>query len=314
MKRATLYTRSPRTRTRQAGGSGPALDATGSEEAQPSRGPAPPRPPRPARRALRRRRAGMFFLGGLAAALLGVALQSRLAMPGQHLTQEDIDGAVLHTLETKALPSRAAHAAAAVLPSLVRVRTSLPDDRRNLDFPRGRATGSGVVVTDDGSILTSLHVVLGSDRIMVTFHDGTETEADLVGARPDKDLAVLKPHKLPDDLRPATLRPVAGLQPGDEVVAVGFPFGIGASVSSGVVSGLGREHSAGDGRPALSNLIQFDAAANPGNSGGPLVTMDGEVVGIVAAIVNPTDQAVFIGIGLAVPIEDAASALGVPPA
>lgn len=314
MNRATLYTRSPRTRARRTEGPGPVLDAAGAEEPTPPQTARAQRPGGPVRGALQRHRAGGYFLGGLAAVLLGVALQARLTPPAQLLTQEDVDAAVLHTLETKPLPSRAAQAAAAVMPALVRVRTNLPDDRRNIDLPRGRATGSGVVVTDDGSVLTSLHVVLGAERITVTFHDGQETEADLVGARPDKDLAVLRPRKLPDELHPATLRPVAGLQPGDEVVAVGFPFGIGASVSSGVVSGLGREHSAGDGRPTLSNLIQFDAAANPGNSGGPLVTMDGQVVGIVAAIVNPTDQAVFIGIGLAVPIEDAAAALGMPPA
>src|SRR5207302_1013533 len=88
--------------------------------------------------------------------------------------------------------------------------------------------------------------------------------------------------------------------------------GIGPSVSAGVVSGLRREYDAKD-RPALTNLIQFDAAVNPGNSGGPLVTVDGEVVGIVTAILNPTDQHVFIGIGFAVPIENAAGAFGMAP-
>lgn len=257
------------------------------------------------------------FVGALALVLLvGAAwMAGQRQAPQPPLTQKDIDAAVLHTLQTKDLPSRAARAAAAVMPSLVRVRTELPDDRRNLDLPRQRATGSGIIIKEDGTVLTSLHVVVGAERIMVSLHDGTEIEATLAGARPDKDLAVLKLRKLPDEgVQPATLRPTAGLQPGDEVVAVGFPFGIGPSVSAGVVSGLGREHRAGDGRTLLSNLIQFDAAANPGNSGGPLLTLDGQVVGIVAAIMNPTDQAVFIGIGLAVPIEDAAAAAGMPPA
>ena len=97
------------------------------------------------------------------------------------------------------------------------------------------------------------------------------------------------------------------------MIAVGFPFGIGPSVSPGVVSGLKREFRSPDGKRMLTNLIQFDAAANPGNSGGPLVTMDGEVVGIVTAILNPTEQRVFIGIGFAVPIENAAGAAGMPP-
>jgi S1-C subfamily serine protease len=97
------------------------------------------------------------------------------------------------------------------------------------------------------------------------------------------------------------------------VVAVGFPFGIGPSVSGGVVSGLKREFRSPEGDKVLTNLIQFDAAANPGNSGGPLVTMDGAVVGIVTAILNPTRQRVFVGIGFAVPIENAAMAAGMPP-
>jgi S1-C subfamily serine protease len=97
------------------------------------------------------------------------------------------------------------------------------------------------------------------------------------------------------------------------VVAVGFPFGIGPSVSAGVVSGLRREFRSPEGRQMLTNLIQFDAAANPGNSGGPLVTAEGEVVGIVTAILNPTEARTFIGIGFAVPIENAASAVGLPP-
>ena len=97
------------------------------------------------------------------------------------------------------------------------------------------------------------------------------------------------------------------------MIAVGYPFGIGPSVSAGVVCGLAREYRSSKGERMLTNLIQFDAAVNPGNSGGPLVTADGEVVGIVTAILNPTDQRVFIGIGFAVPIENAAAAIGVSP-
>jgi S1-C subfamily serine protease len=109
------------------------------------------------------------------------------------------------------------------------------------------------------------------------------------------------------------MRSTADLQPGDEVLAVGFPFGIGPSASTGVVSGLKREFRSAEGRRTLSNLIQFDAAANPGNSGGPLVTMDGHLVGIVTAIMNPNAQRTFIGIGFAVPIENAATGAGLAP-
>ena len=114
-----------------------------------------------------------------------------------------------------------------------------------------------------------------------------------------------------DDL--ARVNEAYGFAVGDEVIAVGFPFGIGPSASAGIISGLKRAYRSPENKRALTNLIQFDAAANPGNSGGPLVTMDGEVVGIVTAILNPSEQSVFIGIGFAVPIENAASAVGISP-
>jgi S1-C subfamily serine protease len=178
---------------------------------------------------------------------------------------------------------------------------------------RGTGVGTGVVIVDKGVILTNLHVVIGAERIKVRFDDGTESEATLIGARPEHDLAVLQAKTVPDDLVSATLRSTTDLAIGDDVVAVGYPFGIGPSASSGVVSGLKREYHSPEGKRILTNLIQFDAAANPGNSGGPLVTAGGEVVGIVTGILNPTEQRVFIGIGFAVPIENAASAVGMSP-
>jgi S1-C subfamily serine protease len=147
----------------------------------------------------------------------------------------------------------------------------------------------------------------------VVFADGLESNATVVGLQPENDLAVLQAATIPDDLVPATLRSTSDLAPGDEVIAVGFPFGIGPSVSAGVVSGLRREFMSPQGKRLLTNLIQFDAAANPGSSGGPLVTTDGAVVGIVTAILNPSEQRVFVGIGFAVPIENAASAVGIHP-
>ena len=135
----------------------------------------------------------------------------------------------------------------------------------------------------------------------------------MIGVQPENDLAVLQAKTLPDDLPAATLRSTKDLSPGDQVIAVGFPFGIGPSVTSGVVSGLKRECRSPEGKRLLTNLIQFDAAANPGSSGVPIVTADGEVVGIVTAILNPAEQHVFIGIGFAVPIENAAAAVGLSP-
>lgn len=258
------------------------------------------------------------------ALLLAVAVLAAVAIvlghgalqpPAQRLTQEDIDAAVMHTLQTKPLPSAEARAAAIVMPSVVRVRrlgTEAKDgETEGVSVDKG--VGTGVVIMENGTILTNLHVVSGAERIGVVFADGTLSDATVVSVQPENDLAVLKARSLPDDLVPATLRSTADLMPGDHVVAVGFPFGIGPTVTSGVISGLQQEYRAPGGERSLSNLIQFDAAANPGNSGGPLVTADGEVVGIVTAIFNPSEQRVFIGIGFAVPIESAASAAGLSP-
>ncbi len=275
-----------------------------------------PRPPARLLAALRR----MPPVWVLAASLLVLAAAIALVvLAPRHraITQDDIDAAVRHSLEKEPLPSAAAKAYEAIIPSVVRVVGLLDEKDTGESNAEQRAMerslGTGVVIVDNGTILTNLHVVSGAKKIRVTFANGHESDAMMVGAQPENDLAVLKALSLPDDLEAATLRSTADLRPGDEVIAVGHPFGIGPSVSSGVVSGLKREFRSERGDKRLTNLIQFDAAANPGNSGGPLVTMDGHVVGIVTAILNPSEQRTFIGIGFAVPIENAASAAGMPP-
>ncbi len=275
------------------------------------------------------------------AALLAVSLSMGLKPGQRRITQEQINAAVLKTLETQVLPSEYARAYENIRPSVVRVvsyvkKSRLKDEKAKLANstpkpkplgpalgPEGNAqgeeeevehgVGTGVVIVDKGVILTNLHVVSGADRIKVTFHDGLEASANITGVQPENDLAVLQASKIPDDMIAATMRSTNDLAPGDKVLAVGFPFGIGPSASGGVVSGLKRAFRSPEGKQEMSNLIQFDAAANPGNSGGPLVTMDGEVVGIVTAILNPTPARTFLGIGFAVPIENAASAAGLPP-
>jgi S1-C subfamily serine protease len=260
---------------------------------------------------MRRMQKPMLVLGGASIAFVMVAMYKSTTPPPRQLTQRDIDAAVLRTFETKPLPSRAAQAYERVRQSVVRVRGLGVDGDKDKD--EERSVGTGVVILEDGTILTNLHVVAGAKRIGLVFFDGHESDATIVGVRPEHDLAVIRAKSIPDDLPAATLRSTADLRLGDEVATVGFPFGIGPSVTSGVISGLRREYQSPEGKRLLTNLIQFDAAANPGSSGGPLVTMDGEVVGIVTGILNPAKEAVFIGIGFAVPIENAAAAAGLSP-
>ncbi len=268
--------------------------------------------PGPAQRYLRRPSAAQWqwLIMAVLATALATAPWWLPPAPPARITQKMIDAAVLRTLENHQLPSATARAAEAVAPSVVRV-IGYTTTRKGKEVEH--SVGTGVVIVDKGVILTNLHVVRGADRLSVTFADGTESNASITGAQPENDLAVLQAHKLPDDLQAAPLRAAHNLRVGEGVVALGFPFGIGPSASAGVVSGLGREFESPESGQELQNLIQFDAAANPGNSGGPLVTLDGEVVGIVTAILNPTPARTFIGIGFAVPIENAAQAAGMSP-
>jgi S1-C subfamily serine protease len=259
---------------------------------------------------LRRNRLAMLAAIPGVAALVLVLLQTALAPRQVEYTQEDIDAAVTRSLETVPVPSHSTRAYEAVRGSIVRVR-SFHEGPDGGEFEG--SVGTGVVILDKGVILTNIHVVAGAKRIGLVFAEGMESDAAVIGTRPEDDLAVLQAAAIPDDLQAATLQSTSGLAPGDFVTAVGFPFGIGPSVSSGVVSGLRREYRSPEGKRLLTNLIQFDAAVNPGNSGGPLLNASGEVVGIVTGILNPTEQRVFVGIGFAVPIENAAAAVGVPP-
>jgi S1-C subfamily serine protease len=229
--------------------------------------------------------------------------------PAQHLTQNDINQAVVQALASATpSPSFESQVYKMVAPSVVSIEVSIskPDGTSQSDL------GSGVVVDDAGTILTCLHVVKDATSIKVDFFDGTKSNASVISTQPGNDLAVLQPQVIPDNLVPATLASSSTLNVGDQVAVIGSPFGISGSLSSGVVSGLGRVFSSPETGQSLTNLIQFDAAVNPGNSGGPLIDRSGQVVGIVTALLNPTQRSFFIGIGFAVPIETAASALGPP--
>jgi S1-C subfamily serine protease len=226
------------------------------------------------------------------------------------MTVREVDAAMEKYFKKRASdPSIATTAYAKIRDSLVLIQVVSSGGKGGQQV----SLGSGVVVQDTGAILTNLHVVRERGEIKVTFADGFETEAAIVAVQADNDLAVLQPRVVPDDLLPATLAGSGRLQIGDEVVAVGNPFGITGSASAGVVSGLDRNILDPRTGKYLTHLIQFDAAVNPGNSGGPLVDRNGEVVGIVTALLNPSGQNFFIGIGFAVTMEAASSALGIPP-
>ncbi|MCX8126049.1 MAG: trypsin-like peptidase domain-containing protein, partial [Dehalococcoidia bacterium] len=252
----------------------------------------------------------LLLAAGAAVAIASMLAYEATKPPPQRLTQRDFDAAVARVLEAMPpKPSWTSLAYEVIRPSVVRIIASGAGAERG----RATATGSGVVIDEDGTILTALHVVRGATAIRVVFADGTESEASLIASQPESDLAALRPRVLPDDLMPATLTDSSTLKVGDEVAAVGHPFGISNSLSAGVVSGLGRNFKSPRTGQVLSNLIQFDAAVNPGNSGGPLINRAGEVVGIVTALYNPTDDDFFIGIGFAIPIETATAGLGSPP-
>lgn len=161
------------------------------------------------------------------------------------------------------------------------------------------ALGSGVIVNADGTILTARHVIDGARSITVTYSDGVASPATVASQDAARDIATLSPTKLPETLVPATLGGSPAI--GDDVVAIGNPLGLTATTTSGVVSGLNRVSNRA-GTADVAGLIQFDAAVNPGSSGGPLINDRGQVVGIVVSLANPTSAGTFIGIGFAVPI------------
>jgi S1-C subfamily serine protease len=189
-----------------------------------------------------------------------------------------------------------------ILPSLVTIQTKSRSSKGD-----GGGLGTGVIVNANGSILTAFHVVDGATSVRVTFIDGTRSRAEVAETDPENDTAVLLPKRLPEVIVPAVLG--GRVQVGDETYAVGHPLGLVDSITSGVISGLDRSVEGNHGK-RLRGLIQFDAAVNPGNSGGPLLNRGGQVIGIVTSLANPSRNGNFIGIGFAVPIGTAGGANG----
>ncbi|TVT14198.1 trypsin-like serine protease, partial [Amycolatopsis rhizosphaerae] len=197
-----------------------------------------------------------------------------------------------------------------VLPSVVQV---------NVTTRQGKAIGSGIILSPDGKILTNAHVVSGATAVTIALSDGTKYQAAVVGADTKADIAVLQANGA-SGLTAATLGDSSRLKVGDQVVAIGSPGGLQNTVTSGIVSALNRKLSdIGTGEPNPYNqtanratdspsytAIQTDAAINQGNSGGPLVTMTGQVIGINSALYNPSStSAGSVGIGFAIPVNDA---------
>jgi S1-C subfamily serine protease len=167
----------------------------------------------------------------------------------------------------------------------------------------GTATGSGFVIDEEGHVLTNDHVVEGADQIRVTLGDSdTAHSAEVIGTDPATDLAVLEVDATPAQLHPLKLGSSAAMEVGDPVVAIGNPFGLDRTVTSGIVSALQRQIQAPNGF-SITNVIQTDAAINPGNSGGPLINSGGEVIGINAQIQTGGTGNGNVGIGFAIPID-----------
>jgi S1-C subfamily serine protease len=195
---------------------------------------------------------------------------------------------------------------AKVAPSVVQIRAVKPDGTT-------LEAGSGVVIDEAGDILTALHVVQNIPILSVLFADGTESRATIISELAPSDIAALRPANPPAQIVAATLGSPNALRIGDDAIVVGNPFALTRSLSAGVVSGLNRSVTVPGRNQTLTGLIQFDAAVNPGSSGGPLVNRSGDVVGIVTGLVNPTGTPAFSGIGFAVTIDTASGALGIPP-
>jgi S1-C subfamily serine protease len=188
-------------------------------------------------------------------------------------------------------------------PSVVYITTT---EERSRDFfgldvvevPAG--SGTGFIWDAEGHVVTNFHVIQGAARAYITLADGSRHEASYVGGAPDKDLAVLLLAKTPPHLRPIPLGTSADLQVGQAVLAIGNPFGLDQTLTTGVVSALGREIQSVT-RRRIAGVIQTDAAINPGNSGGPLLDSAGRLIGVNTAIQSPSGASA--GIGFAVPVD-----------
>lgn len=252
------------------------------------------------------------FLSGVAAAFAALLLYNLFAPPEQ-VTLNQVDERVVEALAAATpAPAYSSLVYQVIQPSLVLIQVQRAHETED-EEEEANGLGSGVVINDSGDILTSLHVITNATEIRLTFADGSESEAVVVAMQPENDIAVLHPRQPPELLVPAVLGNPNAMRVGDEAFAVGHPFGLYGSMSTGVISGFDRTFRPQNSEVRLQGLIQIDAAVNPGNSGGPLLNRYGQVIGIVTGLANPTDNNFFVGIGFAVPINVAGGAAGAPP-
>ena len=276
-------------------------------------------PPTPSRldvwrRRLRRLRVAVRraapFASGIMAALVALLLYNALFPGPRPLAATDVKQTIIQVLASATPPPAYSELVYQVIrPSLILIETSGHD-------AEGEAThglGSGVVINDNGDILTALHVVTNTDIITLTFADGAESRAVIAAQQPENDIAVLQASQPPAQIFPAVLGNPNAMRVGAEAYVVGNPFGLYGSMSAGVISAFDRSFHPPSSTLTLEGLIQIDAAVNPGNSGGPLLNRAGEVIGIIEGIANPTDGEFFVGIGFAVPINSALGGAGGSP-
>lgn len=255
--------------------------------------PAPPSPPTNARRPPSRAAiatATLFVIGGIGGGALGAqAVLSR--------TPTSTPAAITRSTATSSAaqaqtPTSAAAIYQQAAPGVVTITTEVAGRLGRV----GEGTGSGIVLNTNGDILTNAHVVAGANQIHVTFNDGRALPATLVNSNTSADLAVVRVSAAASTLHPLTLGNSDAVLVGDQVYAIGAPFGLPESMTAGIVSGLNR-HNAASG---LSGLIQTDAPINPGNSGGALLNTQGQVIGVNDAIESPI--AGNVGVGFAIPV------------
>src|SRR3990172_2333222 len=174
---------------------------------------------------------------------------------------------------------------------------------------RSGGTGTGIILDMEGRILTNYHVVEGADSIEVRFEDGSTASAELIGSDPANDLALIAADASGKDLTTADLGDSEALRVGDPVLAIGNPFNLEATLTQGIVSAIDRTYSTGANTRPIREMIQTDAAVNPGNSGGPLLNCQGEVIGINSLLENPSGANVNVGVAFAVSINTAKQSL-----